>query len=423
VNPQRVYDVVVVGAGHGGVHLATSLVKSGYAGSVALLGAELAAPYERPPLSKGYLLGAETFDDIAFRPATYWATSPVELLLGRRVTRVLPERRCVVTADGEPIGYRRLVWAAGGRARELPVPGQHLAGVHSVRTLADANAVRAELSTARAAVVIGGGYIGLETAAAFRKLGVAVTVVEQQPRLLARVTSPVVSAHFLRLHRAAGVDVRLGAGVTELRGTGGRVRSVALTTGEELPADLVIVGVGLVPNIEPLAAAGLACGNGVEVDERCRTTAPDISAIGDCASHPNRFAAGARIRLECVQNATEHARIAAADILGTPQQHGAVPWFWSNQYDVKFKTAGLLTGYDRDVVRGDPDSGAFTVGYLRDGRLVALDCVNTAADFSQGRLLVERGVAVDPHLLADPTHPLRTLPPIPDRRSARGAAP
>ncbi|MFJ2028747.1 NAD(P)/FAD-dependent oxidoreductase [Streptosporangium sp. NPDC087985] len=405
----REYDVVIVGAGHGGVHLATALVKGGYDGSVALVSAESAIPYERPPLSKGYLLGSESFDDIAFRTAAYWEKSPVELLLDSRVTEVRPGERRVVTEAGDEIGYGRLVWAAGGRARALPVPGHDLAGVHGIREIVGLDALRGELPGVKRAVIIGGGYIGLEAAAAFRTLGIEVTVIEVQDRLLARVTSPVISDFFLDLHRSAGVDVRLGTGVRELRGADGRVRSIVLDTGAEVPADLVVVGVGLLPNTELLAGAGAACGNGVEVDEFCRTDLPGISAIGDCASHSNPFAGGRRMRLESVQNATEQAKVVAADIAGDPRPYRVVPWFWSNQFKVRLKTVGIVSEYDELVVRGTPESGTFTVAYLSGGRIIALDCVNTAADFAHGKALVDHGANVKASMLADTSRPLKEL--------------
>lgn len=403
------YDVVIVGAGHGGVNLATLLVKENYPGSIALLSDESVIPYERPPLSKGYLTGEQSFEDIVFRPAEYWEKSPVELRLNTRVTEVRPDRQVVVTADGATITYRRLVWAAGGRARRLPVDGAELLGVHSIRRLGDLATLKEELAAAKRAVIIGGGYIGLETAAAFRAQGIDVTVVEVQDRLLARVTSPEVSQFFLERHRAAGVTVRLGVGVQGLRGEGGRVRAVVLANGAELPADLVVVGIGLVPNTEVLAAAGATVSNGIEVDEYCRTSLPNVSALGDCANHVNEFAGGARVRLESVQNATDQARTVALDLLGAPAPYRATPWFWSNQYDIKLKTAGIVAGYDHAVVRGEPAQGRFSVVYLADSRVVALDSVNTPADFMVGRKLVQQRRKVDPEMVADPRRPLKQL--------------
>ncbi|MFV2178559.1 NAD(P)/FAD-dependent oxidoreductase [Actinomadura sp. LOL_016] len=403
------YDVVIVGAGHGGVQLATALTRAGYSGSVALIGDEPDLPYERPPLSKGFLAGTQTFEEITLRSPEYWADSPVQLIRGTRVTRVEAGGHEIVTAGGARIGYGRLVWAAGGTARALPVPGAALAGVHAIRTAADTRAVRGELPLVRRAVIVGGGYVGLETAAALKMHGMEVTVVEAQDRLLARVTSPVVSGHMARVHRNHGVEIRLDAGVRGFGGSAGRVRSVCLDDGAELPADLVIVGVGLRPNVDVLAAAGAVCSDGVDVDERCRTSLDDISAIGDCARQPSALAGGRPVRLESVQNAGDQARIAASDLLGEPAVARAVPWFWSHQYDVKLKTAGLLAGYDTVVLRGDPAGGAFSAVYLADGRVIAVDSVNSAADFAQGKTLVGRGVRAEPDEVADTGRPLKAL--------------
>jgi 3-phenylpropionate/trans-cinnamate dioxygenase ferredoxin reductase subunit len=395
------YDVVIVGAGHAGVNLAAYLTKGGFAGSVALLSDEETLPYKRPPLSKGFLLGTEPASNLLLRTDEYWAKSPVHLLRGTAVREVNSEKQCVVSAQGREIGYGHLVWAAGGRARSLPLPGGDFKGVHHVRTWDDVVALKDELPSARRAVVIGGGYIGLETAAAFRKLGIEVTAVEAAQRILARVTSPVVSQHFHQVHKAAGVDIRVGRTVKGILGDGGRVSSVLLDDGEQLAADIAIVGVGMEPNCEVLATAGAVCSNGVEVDEFCRTSLPAVSAVGDCTSQLSPLDPGRRIRLESVQNANEQAKVVASVLLGTPAVSTEVPWFWSDQYDVKFKSAGLITTHDRLIVRGDPDAGAFTVVYLCDGEVVAIDAINSQAEFAQGRALVKQRARLDEHALAD----------------------
>lgn len=403
------YNVVIVGAGHAGVQLATSLVQGGYAGSIALLSAENVEPYERPPLSKSYLAGEQSRDDILFRPSEYWANSPVDLQLGAIVTSVDPEKRVVTTAAGSAIHYDYLVWAAGGHARKLSIPGHGLEGVLTIRDLPDVDRLRALVPTTKHAVVIGGGYIGLEVAAQLRAWNIDVTLVEAQDRLLARVTSPPVSDYYAALHRDRGVRILLQSQAEQLVGENGMMTTVRLSDGTLLPADLVIVGIGLVPNVGPIAAAGGQVDNGIVVDEYCQTSLPHVFAIGDLARHRNEYAGGEYIRLESVQNAVEQAKVVAHAIMGNRRPYSAVPWFWSNQYDVKLKTVGLLNGYDDYVVRGNPESGKFSVVYLRNGRVIAIDCINTVADFAVGRKLIEQGLEVNVADLKDVSIPLKSF--------------
>jgi 3-phenylpropionate/trans-cinnamate dioxygenase ferredoxin reductase subunit len=314
----------------------------------------------------------------------------------------------VETAEG-PVGYGELIWATGGAPRRLTCAGGDLAGVHTVRTLADADRIIAELPAVARAVVIGGGYIGLEAAATLTKFGKQVTLVEALDRVLARVAGEALSRFFEDEHRAHGVNVRLGVGVDCIEGEE-RVTGVRLADGELLPADLVIVGIGIVPAVAPLLAAGAAGGNGIAVDAQCRTSLPHVYAVGDCALHANGFAPDdAPIRLESVQNANDQATVAAKTIVGTSAAYDAVPWFWSNQYDLKLQTVGLSTGHDAVVVRGDPLARSFSVVYLRHGAVIALDCVNAVKDYVQGRKLVVERRVVDPALLADPAVPLKEL--------------
>lgn len=395
------FDTLIVGGGHAGASAAAALRQLGYAGSVAILGAEPEAPYERPPLSKDYLSGEKTFDRLLIRPEAFWAERDIELLLGRTVERVAPLEHQVTTADGETFSYGHLIWAAGGRPRRLSCAGADLAGVHSVRTRADVDQMAAELPQVGQVVIIGGGYIGLEAAAVLTKLGKSVVLLEALDRVLARVAGEPLSRFFEAEHRAHGVDLRLGAVVDRLTEEGGRVAGVKLADGEVIPAQMVIVGVGVLPAVEPLLGAGAAGGNGVWVDAQCRTSLPDVFAIGDCALHANRFAQGADIRLESVQNANDQAKVAARAIVGDPVDYDAIPWFWSDQYDLKLQTMGLLTGHDAWVVRGDPASRSFSVAYLRGDVICAIDCVNAVKDYVQARKLILEGVSIDTALLAD----------------------
>jgi len=403
------YDVLIVGSGHGGAQAAIMLRQLGFAGSVAIVGEEPDLPYERPPLSKDYLAGEKVFDRLLIRPERFWTDRHVALLPGRRVVSIDPERHEVTTRAGERIGYGKLIWAAGGRARTLPCPGAECGDVHGIRTRADVDRIMAKLASADRVAVIGGGYIGLEAAAVLTKLGKRVSLFEALPRVLARVAGEQLSRFYEAEHRARGVDLRLGAQVEAFETVNDRFAAVRLSDGETVAADLAIVGIGIVPEVEPLIAVGAAGANGVDVDARCRTSLPDVFAIGDCAAHENRFAGGARIRLESVQNANDQAAVAARTILGEPASYGAVPWFWSNQYDLRLQTVGLSAGHDEAVLRGEPDTRSFSVIYLKSGRVIALDCVNVTKDYVQGRKLVEAGAAIEPALLSDASRPLKDL--------------
>ena len=401
------YDVVVVGAGHGGAQVAIALRQAKFEGSILLIGDEPDLPYERPPLSKDYLAGDKPFERILIRPERFWHDRDVVMTLGTRVTMVDPVARQVTADDGRSFGYGHLVWATGGSPRRLTCAGHDLSGVHTVRTRADADRMMDELPSVTQAVVIGGGYIGLEAAAVLAKSGKRVVVLEAQDRVLARVAGEPLSRFYEAEHRAHGVDVRLRAQVDCIRGSGGRATSVRLADGEEIAADMVIVGIGITPAVAPLLEAGAAGGNGVRVDAECRTSLPDMFAIGDCALHANDFADGATIRLESVQNANDQASVVAKVIAGQPAHYHAVPWFWSNQYDLKLQTVGLSTGFDEAVLRGDPAARSFSIVYLREGRVVALDCVNAVKDYVQGRKLVEAGARIAPAALADAAVPLK----------------
>ncbi len=405
-------DVVIVGTGHGGAQAAIALRQHGFAGSIMMIGRDDALPYERPPLTKEYLAGDKGFERIMIRPEKFWADKDITLRLGAAVTAIDPQAHCVKLAGGSTIAYRKLIWSGGGDPRRLPCSGANLGHVFYVRDKRDADAMMAALAGgARRAVVIGGGYIGLEAAAVLRKLGCDVTLVEMLPRLLARVAGAELSDFYAAEHRRQGVDVRLSRGVTEIiGGHSGKAAGVMLDNGERLDCDMVVVGIGIVPAVSALIAAGAAGSNGVDVDEFCRTTLDDVYAIGDCAAHANDFADGAVIRLESVQNAHDMANTVAKAIMGEKEPYHALPWFWSNQYDLKLQTAGLNLGYDDTVLRGDPDTRKFTVVYLKDGKPIAFDCVNMMKDYVQGRKWLESGAGrVDRALLADPEVPLKEL--------------
>ncbi len=405
----REFDVVIVGAGHGGAQAAVALRTAKFEGSIAMIGDEPDLPYERPPLSKDYLSGKRGFDRILIRPASFWAERQIEMIPDRRVVSVDPVAKTVALQDGDTIGYTHLVWATGGRARRLTCAGAHLRGVHTVRTRADADRMIAEMPMVRRAVVIGGGYIGLEAAAVLRKFDKEVVVLEALDRVLARVAAEPLSRFYEAEHRAQGVDLRLGVAVDCIEERDGAVSGVRLADGSVLPCDLVVVGIGILPEIEPLTTAGAAGGNGVLVDDQCRTNLLDVFAIGDCALHANRFADGALIRLESVQNANDQAGIVAKTIVGQDVSYDTVPWFWSDQYDLKLQTVGLSIGHDMTVVRGDPAARSFSVVYFREGRVIALDCVNSMRDYVQGRKLVVEGIAPDPAMVADPGVALKDL--------------
>ena len=405
------FDVLIVGAGHGGAQAAVALRQNKFEGSIAIVGDEPDLPYERPPLSKEYFSGERTFERILIRPAAFWDDRNIAMLLGKLVTSVDPAKHEVTLSDGSTIGYGKLIWATGGSPRRLTCSGFDLVGVHGVRTRADADRMLGELDGVTDVVVVGGGYIGLEAAAVLSKFGKKVTVLEALDRVLARVAGEVLSRFYEAEHRAHGVDVHLDAKVDCIVGEQGKATGVRMHDGSVLPAQMVIVGIGIIPAVDPLLAAGAAGGNGVDVDEYCRTSLPDIYAIGDCAMHSNPFAEGARIRLESVQNANDQATTAAKDIIGTAEPYHAVPWFWSNQYDLRLQTVGLSIGYDETIVRGDVASRSFSVVYLRNGRVLALDCVNAVKDYVQGKALVSGGVVPDKASLANAEVPLKTLIP------------
>lgn len=402
-------DVCIVGAGHGGAQVAAALRQRKFDGSVLVLGDEPELPYERPPLSKEYLSGDKPFDRILIRPAAFWEERAIEMKTSQRVISVDASARTVTTATGLVVEYSHLIWATGGSPRRLTCDGHDLQGVHSVRTRADVDRMMDELARIDRVVVIGGGYIGLEAAAVLTKLGKSVTLLEALDRVLARVAGEQLSRFYEDEHRSHGVDIRLGAKVSCIEGENGWVSGVILEDGEVINGQMVIVGIGIIPAVAPLIAAGAEGSNGVLVDASCRTSLPNIFAIGDCALHNNAFADGAALRLESVQNANDMASVVARVICGEPEPYHAVPWFWSNQYDLKLQTVGLSIGHDDVVARGDIASRSFSMVYLKQGRVIALDCVNATKDYVQGKSLVVNGSVVDRSVLEDSTIPLKSL--------------
>ena len=396
-----VNTVAIVGGGHAGGNAAALLRQYGYAGRIVLVSSEPVPPYHRPPLSKAYLKGEAGVERLWLKPRAFYDDNRIELTLGVAAQSIDRAGKTLALSDGSTLGYDTLILATGSTPRVLTIPGHDLDGVLTLRSLADADLLRALAQPGAKLAVIGAGYIGLEAAAAARQLGHDVTVLEAAPRVLARVAGEAVSAFYEREHRAQGVDLRTGAAVAGFVGADGRLSGVQLADGEIVPADFAIVGVGVVPAMSLAQQAGLACADGIEVDADARTSDPAIFAIGDCARRPLAHY-GRAGRLESVHNAVEQAKLAASAIAGKPRPACDVPWFWSDQYDLKLQTVGLAQGHDATVVRGDPAARRFAVYYLKDGALLAVDAVNAMPDFLFGKKLAGTGVKLDVDALRDP---------------------
>jgi 3-phenylpropionate/trans-cinnamate dioxygenase ferredoxin reductase subunit len=401
--------IIIVGGGQAGAQGAASLRQAGFAGEIVMFGAERELPYQRPPLSKAYLQGDLAADRLHLRPAAFYEQQKIDFRPGARVARIDPAAKIVVTEAGEEFAYEKLLLATGAPPRRIDCPGADLPGVHYLRTIADSDALRPALAAGGRLVIVGAGYIGLEVAASARKAGLDVTVLEMADRVLARVAGKEISSFFETLHRAHGVDLRLGAALKAFEGTG-RVEAAVLETGEIIPCRAVLIGVGARPSTRLAEDAGLTLANGVWTDEHARTSDPSIYAAGDCASHPSPIY-GRRMRLESVPNAIEQAKVAGTNMAGGEAVYDAVPWFWSDQYDVKLQTVGVSEGGDRTVVRGDVGARTFSVWYLKAGRLLAVDAVNDPAAFAASKKLVAAKAAPDAKKLADPETDLKSLVP------------
>jgi 3-phenylpropionate/trans-cinnamate dioxygenase ferredoxin reductase subunit len=401
--------IVVVGAGQVAAQAVDALRRDGSTARLVVIGAERYPPYQRPPLSKKFLTGEMAQERLALKPESFYAGHGAELRLGRRAVALDPGAHRLTLDDGASVEYDRLLLATGASPRRISVPGSDLSGIYLLRALDDVLAIRGELGAPRRVVIVGAGYIGLEVAASCRHLGHEVDVIEMADRVMNRVVGPEVSAYYARVHREAGVRIHLDTQLAGFAGdTQGHVREVITGDGRRLAADLVIVGVGVVPDTALAAQAGLACENGIAVDEYCRTSNPDVYAAGDCASHPSaRY--GRRVRLESVDNAFEQAKSAAANLMDKQQVHDRIPWFWSDQYTVKLMIVGLSQGHDRTVLRGDPDSNSFSYCYLREGELIAIDCINAPKDYMAARKLIGERACLDPNRLPDSALALRDL--------------
>ena len=398
---------LIIGASHAGAQLAMSVRKEGWEGKIMVLGDEEVMPYHRPPLSKALLVGEKTADQLDIMKAKVYEKAEITFTLGVRVEAIDRDSKQVTLTNGESLSYDKLGLCTGARVRYLDIPGGKLKGVHYIRTLADAQAMQAEVKEGNKAVIVGGGYIGLETAASLRKLGMEVTVLEMMGRVLERVTAPELSEYYAKLHGSHGVKIITDAQALELQGSE-RVEKVICNNDLALDADMVIIGIGVIPNTELAAEAGLTVGNGVEVNEFAQTSDPDIVAAGDCTYHPNNLL-GFSLRLESVPNAMEQAKTAGATICGNEKAYHALPWFWSDQYDVKLQIAGFNMGYDHVIIRGNPDDNQFVGWYMKGDTILAADCINSSKEFMVAKKLVAQKVTATAEQLADVDFDLKSL--------------
>ena len=399
---------IIIGASHAAAQLAPTLRQQGWTGSISMISNEYFLPYHRPPLSKDYLAGAKNAEQILIRPATIYNKCDIGITMGVTAATIDRRNKQLQLEDGMTMDYDKLVLTTGARVRKIDIPGVDLDGVFYLRDLNDAQQIKLFTGDNKRAVIIGGGYIGLETASALRKLGMQVTVLEAMPRILQRVTAPEVAAFYARIHKEEGVEIVADVQAISISGDK-QVQSVQCHNGTEYKADLVIIGVGVIPNTALAEQAGLTIDNGIVVDEYARTSDENILAAGDCTSHYNPIYQR-HLRLESVQNALDQATVAASTICGNLKPYSALPWFWSDQYDLKLQIAGLSQGYTDVVVRGDIEgSRSFAAFYMREGKLLAVDAVNRPQDFMVGKRLILQGNQIDPGQLADDNLPLKTL--------------
>jgi len=392
--------VIIVGAGHAAGQAVASLRVEGYEGSITIIGEEPYIPYQRPPLSKKFLAGELDIERVYFKPAAFYEKSQAEMVLNRRVVKIDRPKKLVHLDDDSTRAYDKLILATGSRVRELTILGHDLEGVFYLRTIADVEAIQKKFNQGGKMVIVGGGYIGLEIAAVAVKRGLDVTVLEMAPRVLARVVDPIISTFYTKMHTQEGVKIETEVAVSGFEGNG-KIERIVCADGKKFDADFVVVGVGIIPNVELAQEAGLEVENGIVVNELCRTADPDIYSIGDCTNHPNALL-GHRLRLESVHNALEQGKTAAADICGKQKPYAQIPWFWSDQYDLKLQIAGLSGGYDEAVVRGNPETDrSFAVFYLREGVMIACDAINRAPEHMMSRRLIAAKAKIPATRLSD----------------------
>ena len=396
--------IVIIGAGHAAGQAAASLRQAKFAGPITIIVDEAHVPYQRPPLSKQYLAGTQLADKVYLRAEKFYADKDIQLMLDTRATQIDPSTKTINLDNGETIAYEKLLISTGSRPRKLSIEGSDLSGIHYLRTMDDVDGIRADVKPGANLVIVGGGYIGLEVAAVGIELGMNVHVLEMEERILQRVTTPEMSAYYHKLHTDRGVHIHTQTGVTGFSGNGS-VEKV-LCGDESFDADIVIVGIGIIPNTEIAEEAGIHCDNGIVVDDHCRTSDPDIYAAGDCTNHPNPLM-NKRLRLESVPNAMDQARVSTANMLGDDKVYAAIPWFWSDQYDLKLQMVGFSADGDSQVLRGDMDTHQFAIFYLKDGKVVAADAVNSPKEFMLCKQLV--GKPADAAKLADPETDLKSL--------------
>lgn len=396
--------IVIIGAGHAAGQAAASLRQAKFEGPITIIGDETHVPYQRPPLSKQYLAGTQLADKVYLRAEKFYADKDIQLMLDTRATQIDPSTKTINLDNGETIAYEKLLISTGSRPRKLSIEGSDLSGIHYLRTMDDVDGIRADVKPGANLVIVGGGYIGLEVAAVGIELGMNVHVLEMEERILQRVTTTEMSAYYHKLHTDRGVHIHTRTGVTGFAGNGS-VKKV-LCGDESFDADIVIVGIGIIPNTEIAEEAGIHCDNGIVVDDHCRTSDPDIYAAGDCTNHPNPLM-NKRLRLESVPNAMDQARVSTANMLGDDKVYAAIPWFWSDQYELKLQMVGFSADGDSQVLRGDMDTHQFAIFYLKDGKVVAADAVNSPKEFMLCKQLI--GKPADPAKLADPKTDLKSL--------------